>query len=429
MRRSEQREAPSFWTHLTVATATVSLAAVTALGLGITQAEAGSSVAKTKASAKAATLVPTVNHQFPFVCGSSWTTSTRANHSPSSYAVDFNAPNDAGQPVVASARGTVTKADNSSTTGYGRHVVINHGNGETTLYAHLEKVFVTVGVTVDQGTLLGNLGTTGNSSGAHLHYEQKIGSSVVPAWFNGTRLTYGSATSKNCADVPVGADLLEGGSAEIAVFRRNDEASYVVRRNDGASVSLAVGRGYHQPVVGDWDGDGQLDTGTYDPRTHLWTLAGEAGFRTIKSGARGDRPVAGDWDADGVWETGVRRGSNFRLKGDTGKITVVPLGDVDDLPVTGDWNGDGVTDLGVYDPATSVFTLRTVVNGKAQIRTVAHGAAGDLPAVGDWNGDGVTDLGTWTPSLASFSQRLLTATSMSKGVLGRTTVVKWGKKR
>lgn len=474
----DHRQAPSFWTHLAVATAAVSLAAATALGLGMSQADAAagrttvsaaqvkvakSAAAQTKAAktkkakaakakaakakkakaakakaaraaqarlTMAASLVPMVRHELPFVCGTSWTSSTRSAHSPSPYAVDFNTPGDHGQPVLASARGRVAKADNASTTGYGRHVVLDHGNGETTVYAHLDKVFVAAGTTIEQGTLVGNLGTTGNSTGSHLHYEQKIGSHVIPARFAGAKLKYGTAASRNCADVPVAADLLEGNGTEVAVFRRSASSSFVVRRADGRAVNLAVGQGFHEPVVGDWDGDGQTEIGTWDPRTYSFTLAGEAAFYTVKVGTRGDRPVVGDFDGDGVTELGVRRGTKFRLKiTDDGESTVIALGDTDDIAVTGDWDGDGVTDLGVYDPSTSVFTLRTVVAGKVVTRTVAHGAAGDVPVVGDWNNDGITDLGTWDPSTATFAQRLLTTSSVSRGTLGRTSVVVWGNRR
>jgi murein DD-endopeptidase MepM/ murein hydrolase activator NlpD len=58
--------------------------------------------------------------------------------------------------------------DNS---GYGNRVMINHGNGYQTLYAHLSKISVVVGQTVKRGDVVGIMGSTGRSTGTHLHFE------------------------------------------------------------------------------------------------------------------------------------------------------------------------------------------------------------------------------------------------------------------
>ncbi len=55
--------------------------------------------------------------------------------------------------------------------GYGNVVVLNHGNGWQTLYAHLDSVAVGCGQSVYQGSMIGTMGSTGNSTGPHLHYE------------------------------------------------------------------------------------------------------------------------------------------------------------------------------------------------------------------------------------------------------------------
>ena len=71
----------------------------------------------------------------PFPCGEVWTGSTRAGHSPSVRAVDFNYPGgDLGKPVVAAAPGTViTAVVGRKKKSYGQYVVIDHGNGESSL--------------------------------------------------------------------------------------------------------------------------------------------------------------------------------------------------------------------------------------------------------------------------------------------------------
>lgn len=75
-----------------------------------------------------------------------------------------------GNPVWASDNGVVVYSGWSNY-GYGNLVVIDHGSGWQTLYAHLNTINVGCGQSVNQGEFIGGLGTTGNSSGAHLHFE------------------------------------------------------------------------------------------------------------------------------------------------------------------------------------------------------------------------------------------------------------------
>jgi LysM repeat protein len=84
--------------------------------------------------------------------------------------VDLAAP--LGTNVMASAAGTVMVARASGWNGgYGAYIVIQHGNGTQTLYAHLSDVFVSPGQSVTQGQAIGASGNSGRSTGAHLHFE------------------------------------------------------------------------------------------------------------------------------------------------------------------------------------------------------------------------------------------------------------------
>jgi murein DD-endopeptidase MepM/ murein hydrolase activator NlpD len=74
-----------------------------------------------------------------------------------------------GSPVTAVAAGVVTWA--GERTGYGKLVEINHGDGFTTRYAHNERTLVTVGQTVKRGDSVALMGSTGRSTGPHLHFE------------------------------------------------------------------------------------------------------------------------------------------------------------------------------------------------------------------------------------------------------------------
>lgn len=83
----------------------------------------------------------------------------------------------AGTPILAAADGTVTIANATDPWGgsYGYFVKIDHGNGLETLYAHCSAICVTPGQTVRQGEVIGYVGSTGNSTGNHLHFEMWIG--------------------------------------------------------------------------------------------------------------------------------------------------------------------------------------------------------------------------------------------------------------
>ena len=83
-------------------------------------------------------------------------------------AIDIGAP--AGRPIVASDSGYVAVAQWSDV-GYGRMVIIDHGNGFQTLYAHMQVYYVEVGQNVAKGQKIGLCGITGWSTGPHLHFE------------------------------------------------------------------------------------------------------------------------------------------------------------------------------------------------------------------------------------------------------------------
>ena len=87
-----------------------------------------------------------------------------------------------GANIRAADTGTVTTSGYDSS--YGNYVVINHGNGYVTLYAHMSKRLVSKGATVKKGEIIGLTGSTGNSNGPHLHFEiRKNGVRIDPTQF------------------------------------------------------------------------------------------------------------------------------------------------------------------------------------------------------------------------------------------------------
>jgi murein DD-endopeptidase MepM/ murein hydrolase activator NlpD len=89
---------------------------------------------------------------------------------------------DVGDAVHVTAAGRVTIAGREG--GYGNMIEVNHGNGFATRYGHLSEIDVKVGQTVHIGQVIGKVGSTGRSTGPHLHYETRIdGEAVDPQKF------------------------------------------------------------------------------------------------------------------------------------------------------------------------------------------------------------------------------------------------------
>jgi murein DD-endopeptidase MepM/ murein hydrolase activator NlpD len=94
--------------------------------------------------------------------------------------IDFRA--EPGAPVRATGAGQVVSAEYAG--GYGNMVEIDHGNGVATRYAHLSSIAVSPGQTIAAGAVIGRAGSTGRSTGAHLHYETRVdGEAVDPKRF------------------------------------------------------------------------------------------------------------------------------------------------------------------------------------------------------------------------------------------------------
>ncbi|SEL68763.1 Peptidase family M23 [Aquimarina amphilecti] len=117
------------------------------------------------------------------------------------YGMDFSAAT--GTPIYASGNGTVTRADANSS-GYGKHIRIDHGFNYVSLYAHLSKYNVKKGQKVKRGDVIGYVGSTGRSVAPHLHYEIfKDGERINPRNFY-----YGSLTSEEFNEMLKASSLI-----------------------------------------------------------------------------------------------------------------------------------------------------------------------------------------------------------------------------
>ena len=170
----------------------------------------------------------------PYACGQGWTASTYGGHGGNGNAVDFNlypGQVDLGQPTLASAGGTVTyRGENAGRAG--NYLTIDHGDGWTTQYMHLQTMIVNAGQIVAAGQQIGTVGNTGTGH-PHLHYRQNYSGVAQPVSFDGTIIAVGTSyasgdpihASTNCGQQPVSTppasiDVQRSTSATVRAVKR-----------------------------------------------------------------------------------------------------------------------------------------------------------------------------------------------------------------
>lgn len=102
-----------------------------------------------------------------------WPTQGIITQYPVSYHMAVDIANPAGPPVAAGDDGVVSYAG-CIKTGYGCHIIVNHAGGYQTLYGHLSAYYVSIGDKVARGQVMGKMGSTGRSTGTHLHFEVRL---------------------------------------------------------------------------------------------------------------------------------------------------------------------------------------------------------------------------------------------------------------
>ncbi|XIE79116.1 FG-GAP-like repeat-containing protein [Streptomyces sp. SBR177] len=333
---------------------------------------------------------------------------------------------DTGYPVVASAGGTVEVAGDSG--GWaGIHVRINHGGGWTTHYAHLSATAVSAGTTVQPGTLIGRIGNTGNSEGAHLHFEETLNGVGQPVTFDGVPFSNNREyTSTNCGapDVPSPApvsavgDLTGDGTPDVLARASTGSGTLWIYPGLGnGHLGTRIDNGSWSTIdqvtgVGDVTGDGRADVLAVEKSTgKLWVYPGQSnghlGTRIDNGGGWNTMRIAGSADL-----TGDGRGDLLAVEDETGKLWVYPGLDnghfgtraeagtswdaMSTVSGVGDLNGDGKGDVVAVEEASGkLFFYPGLGTGKLGARVEAGtgwGVMSSVSGAGDYTGDGKADL-------------------------------------
>ncbi|HJS20769.1 MAG TPA: Ig-like domain-containing protein [Anaerolineales bacterium] len=225
---------------------------------------------------------------------------------------------------------------------------------------------------------------------------------AIPAGVANDAANHGNLTSTSLDNV-VTYSISHGGDT-TGVYRPSSGPLFLKNSNTTgvADVSITYGIPGDKPVIGDWDGDGDVTIGVYRNGSFYLRNSNTPGNADMvfSFGLSGDQPIAGDWDGDGDDTIGVYRPSTgqFLLKNSNSAGVAelsFYLGNVGDVGIAGDWDGDGKDTTGVFRPSSGmIFLKNTNVSGFADI-ALNYGIPGDKHVVGDWDGDGIDTIGVY----------------------------------
>ncbi len=336
-----------------------------------------------------------------------------AGSRPTHEGVDINL--NSNTPIYAAAGGTVTTAANSNaTTGYGSQVVITHPSGHKTRYAHMVygSLAVKVGAVVPRGAVLGRVGSTGNSTGPHLHFEMfRNGVNVTNRYFicgqvNVTAL----APLEPRPSKPVNADYNADGKADVLGVSTVGRMSVYNGNGKGGWSTKLLGAGWDSTRVlvhGDFTGDNRGDFVAARTDGTLWLYRGNGanGFVSSQIGRGWNAlPLIGggtDYNSDGIADLlAVRADGYLHLYAGTGGGGVAGAGAIaqgwgnNDAMIAGDFNGDGAGDVMARDKMGKLFLYLGNGSGVGAPTQVGQGWGGMTALTGgaDYNGDGRPDL-------------------------------------
>ncbi|WP_449407529.1 peptidoglycan DD-metalloendopeptidase family protein [Microbacterium maritypicum] len=238
----------------------------------------GGALVPTSSAEAAVSFVNPVNGRVADVVGG-----CPAGSRPTHQGVDVN--QNANAVIYAAAGGTVTTAVNSNaTTGYGSQIVIAHAEGYTTRYAHMVfgTVTIPVGTVVPQGTALGLVGSTGQSTGPHLHFEIYRGSvNVTNSYFACGQGNATALTPLNPRSYPVNADINGDNLSDLLAVSTAGQMFLYTGNGRGGWGTVPFGTGWQTTrslIRGDFDGDGRGDILAIRTDGSLWFYRNRGGY-------------------------------------------------------------------------------------------------------------------------------------------------------
>jgi hypothetical protein len=167
------------------------------------------------------------------------------------------------------------------------------------------------------------------------------------------------------------------------------------------------------PLAGDWDGNGTVTIGLYDPNTATFYLrnsntSGVSDYSAVFGNGGNWLPVVGDWDGNGTTTIGVYdpntarfylSNSNTSPNSDISSV----FGNANWVPLAGNWDGYQGDTIGVYDPITARFHLSNYNTSPQDNYSALFGNGGNwVPLAGNWDGYLSTTIGVYNPTLARF---------------------------
>ncbi|BCJ75295.1 hypothetical protein CS0771_48390 [Catellatospora sp. IY07-71] len=219
--------------------------------------------------------------QLPFPCGETWRMATYSGHGAYSIDMTYTGGGSSGRAIVAAAGGVVAETGYGSRSG--NYAIIDHGGGWRTNYYHMiEAPSVGRGQGVAQGQQIGRVGSTGNSTGPHLHYEVWRDGGTTEAYFNGvpSGMNWEGAAARNITSANCGRPRRDhvsdfSGDGYADVLGVNSAGSLLYYPNNGLALSAAVqiGHGwgtFRHVVAADFSGDGAADVIGADADGLLW---------------------------------------------------------------------------------------------------------------------------------------------------------------
>jgi hypothetical protein len=186
----------------------------------------------------------------------------------------------------------------------------------------------------------------------------------------------------------------------LSVFRKNVG---VVSHTSSKNIVHLAGSSTALPVAGDFDADGRMDTGLFDPVNRLWTVRKSSDGSTLAASFAGDarkigvkaEPVPADFDGDGRTDMAIWCAGAWQIipSSKAGAAETTIFGNKGDIPVPADFDGDTKADLAVFRPSDNRWYIRSSETGLVTVADL--GTAGDLLVPADYTGDGKADVSVY----------------------------------